>query len=222
MEPRVVLVEPENPLNVGFVARAMRACGAKELVIVSRSWTGVPDEARRTGAAAEKILDAALIVPDLETALAGCDASVAFSRRPSALRQKEFVLPDAPPLPKRTALVFGRESSGLTREETARCQWLARIPCEDGISLNLGQAAAVALHRFTAPSAAAKTSRKAAPTAASREKLDALWSWLEPRLTEAPRFTAERRRRARQLLYRLDLDDEGCGSLFAVLKAVAK
>lgn len=218
MEPRVVLVEPENPLNVGFVARAMRACGAKDLVIVSRAWTAVPDEARRTGAAAEAILDGARIVPTLEEALAGCDASVAFSRRPSALRQKEFVLPDAPPLPRRTALVFGRESSGLTREETSRCQWLARIPCRDGISLNLGQAAAVALHRFTAPA----PGKAAAPKGASREKLDALWAWLEPRLEGAPRFTAERRRRARQLLYRLDLDDEGCGSLFAVLKAVAK
>ena len=219
MEPRVVLVEPENPLNVGFVARAMRASGAKELVIVSPAWKAVPDEARRTGAAAEDILDGARIVRSLGEALKGCDASVAFSRRPSALRQKEFVLPDAPALPKRTALVFGRESSGLTREETSRCQWLARIPCEDGISLNLGQAAAVALHRFTAP---APGKKKEAPKAASRERLDALWAWLEPRLETAPRFTAERRRRARQLMYRLDLDDEGCGSLFAVLKAVAK
>lgn len=218
MEPRVVLVEPENPLNVGFVARAMRACGAEELYVVSSAWESVPDEARRTGASAERILDRARIVGSLEEALKGCDASVAFSRRPSALRQKEFVLPDAPPLPERTALVFGRESAGLTREETAACQWLARIPCRDGISLNLGQAAAVALHRFTAPPPA----KKAAPKAASRERLDALWSWLEPRLETAPRFTAERRRRARQLLYRLDLDDEGCGSLFAVLKAVAK
>lgn len=218
MEPRVVLVEPENPLNVGFVARAMRACGAKELAIVTRAWSAVPDEARRTGAAAEAILDRARLVATLDEALAGADAAVAFSRRPSALRQKEFVLPDAPPLPAKTALVFGRESAGLTREETSRCQWLARIPCRDGISLNLGQAVAVALHRFTAPAGAKAVAAKAA----SRERLDALWAWLEPRLEGAPRFPAERRRRARQLLYRLELDDEDCGSLFALFKAAAK
>ena len=52
MDLRVVLVGPENPLNVGFVARAMKAFGVKDLVIAASPWKTVPAEARVTGVSA--------------------------------------------------------------------------------------------------------------------------------------------------------------------------
>lgn len=219
MDLRVVLVEPENPLNVGFVARAMRASGLGDLVIVGAKWREVPAEAFVTGVSAPEVLKGAALVPVLADALRGCDGAVAFSRRPSALKQKEFVLPDAPSLPGKTALVFGRESSGLTREETAQCPYLARIPCRNGVSLNLGQAVAVALFALTAKGGTAKP---VAAEAASMDRLLTLWDFLEPRLKKAPRFTAPRLRRARQLIYGLGLDDPGASLLISVMKEIAR
>ncbi|MDE2143092.1 MAG: RNA methyltransferase [Elusimicrobia bacterium] len=216
---RVVLVGPENPRNVGFTARAMLCFGVSDLAIVGVPWTSPPAEARKTGAAALDILDRARVAPSLRDALRGCDTAVAFSRRPTVLRQTEFSLPAAPALPGRTALVFGRESNGLTREESALCPYLARIPCAEGLSLNLGQAAAIALFSLTAPAPAAGSNQERA--VASVDRMLGLWDFLEPRLTAAPRFTAGRLQRIRQMLYRLRLDDEDFDLLFAVMSELS-
>lgn len=218
---RVVLVDPENPLNIGFVARAMKCFGAEELVIAgSTRWRTMPEKAAVTGEAALDILERASFVPGLEDALRGCATAAAFSRRPSSLRREEVELPSAPPLPGKAALVFGRESSGLTLEESALCPVLARIPMREGLSLNLGQAVAVALFAW-APHAGAKPRAKSPPPAELERMLD-LWHFLEPRLSAAPRFTAQRLRRIRQLLYRLKLDDEELDLLFGVFNELSR
>ena len=216
---RVVLVEPENPLNIGFVARAMRASGVKELVIVTSSWKAVPAPAFVTGVSAPEILKEARIVTSLSSALRGSGAAVAFSRRPTGLKQEEFTLPHAPTLPARTALVFGRESTGLTRGEAAQCTYLARIPNRNSVSLNLGQAVAVVLFALTANGE--KGHSQAAETA-SMDRLLALWNYIQPRLARAPRFTEARQRRARQMIYQLHLNDSSASLLFAVMKELAK
>lgn len=218
MDLRVVLVEPENPLNVGFAARAMRAGGVKELVVVSTAWKSMPAEAYVTGVCAPEILDAARLETGLAAALRGCDAAVAFSRRPTALRQQEFVLPAAPAFRGRTALVFGRESAGLTREETALCPHLARIPCKNGVSLNLGQAVAVALFSLTATNG---EHAEKSPTA-SLERMTALWDYIHPKLAASPRYTKVRMQRIRQMFYRMNLNDDDLDQLFSVMKALAK
>lgn len=222
MEWRVVLVGPENPLNVGFVARAMRAFGVSDLVVAASGWKALPAEARVTGACALEILDGARLESGLAGALRGCGTAIAFSRRPTALRQDEFALPSVPEGlggTGRAALVFGRESTGLTRAESALCPRLARIPCRDGVSLNLGQAVAVALFSLTAP---AETERPAGSPPASLDRMTALWNFIEPRLSRAPRFTEARRRRVRQMLYRSSLDDADFSLLFAVMKELAR
>lgn len=222
---RIVLVGPENPRNVGFAARAMLAFGASELVVAGVSWKAIPPEARKTGVAAPEILDAARFEPDLAAALRGCETAIAFSRRPTTLRQEEFVLPSFPAGlggRGRTALVFGRESNGLTREELALCPLLARIPCRGGVSLNLGQAVAVGLFALTAQAPRAAPDPKKARAEASVDRLLGLWDFLEPKLAAAPRFTAARLQRVRQMLYRLKLDDEDFDLLFAVLNELAR
>jgi tRNA/rRNA methyltransferase len=221
MKARVVLVGPENPLNVGFVARAMEAFGADELYIAASSWTRAPEKARVTGAAAEGLLDAARFVPSLGDALRGCATAVAFSRRPASTRRREWVLPDAPALSGRVALVFGRESSGLTAEEAALCPHLVRIPGREGLSLNLGQAVSVALYALMEEPRALSRAKAARVPAGMDRHLD-LWAFLEPKLAAAPRFTERRLRRIRQLFYRLDLDDEELDLLFGVMSELSR
>ncbi len=222
---RVVLVGPENPRNVGFVARAMLCFGVEELTVVGTPWKAPPPEAFQTGAAAPDLLNAARFTPDLSAALEGCADAVAFSRRPTALRQSEFVLPHAPTglgEGGRVALVFGRESAGLTRAESALCPRLARIPCREGVSLNLGQAVAVALFSLTAPKSAPPPDAKKRRPAVAVERMLGLWSFLEPRLAAAPRFTPARLLRVRQMLYRLSLDDEDFDLLFGVMNELSR
>lgn len=217
---RVVLVGPENPLNVGFVARAMRSFGVSELVIVSSGWKKMPAEAGVTGVCAPEILDAARFEPDLEGALRGCATAIAFSRRPTALRQDAFTLPGTPASLNRegtVALVFGRESKGLTRAEAALCPYLARIPCENGVSLNLGQAVSVALFSLTATN---RELAEKAPTA-SLDRMTALWGYLHPKLAASPRFTEVKARRIRQMIYRMKLNDDDLDTLFSVMKGIA-
>lgn len=221
---RVVLVGPENPRNVGFVARAMLCFGASELFVCGVPWTVPPAEARKTGVSALEILDGARVVPDLAAALRGCDGAIAFSRRPSVLRQESFDLPGAPPaslLKGKVALVFGRESNGLTREESALCPAVARIPCREGLSLNLGQAAAIALFSLTVPQPASVPGRGPARPEVALDRLLGLWDFLEPRLSAAPRFTAARLQRIRQMLFRLRLDDDDFDLLFAVMSELS-
>jgi tRNA/rRNA methyltransferase len=221
MSLRVVLVEPENPLNVGFVARAMRAFGATELVIAGSKWKALPPEARVTGVCAPDILDAVRFESELEGALRGCETAIAFSRRPTALKQDEFTLPALPEglrLEGTTALVFGRESTGLSRAETALCPYLGRIPSENGVSLNLGQAVAVALFSLTATNGELEGK---SPTA-SLERMTALWDYLSPRLAASPRFNGVKQQRVRQMLFRLRLDDSDFDQLFSVMRALSK
>jgi len=224
MDLRVVLVGPENPLNVGFVARAMKAFGVKDLVLAGSSWKALPAEARVTGVSAPEILDGAAFENGLEGALRGCATAVAFSRRPTDLRQDEFTLPALPAslnLAGKTALVFGRESKGLTRAETALCPYLARIPCQNGVSLNLGQAVAVALFSLTDRAATDGVSSERAATA-SLERMTAMWEFVHPKLAASPRLSEERQRRIRQMLFRLHLNDDDFDMLFAVMKALSK
>jgi len=221
MEWRVVLVGPENPLNVGFVARAMKSFGVEELVVAGSAWKTVPDEARITGVSAPEILKGTKFVNGLEDALRGCGTAIAFSRRPTDLRQSEITLPALPAslsLKGKTALVFGRESKGLTRAETALCPHLARIPNRNGISLNLGQAVAVALFSLTATNGESKDELHTA----SLDRMNAMWEYIHPKLAASPRFTQERQMRVRQLIYRLNLSDTDYDVLFSVMKAISK
>jgi len=138
-------------------------------------------------------------------------------------RQSQFALPFVPPdFPPagRTALVFGRESQGLTRAESALCPYLARIPCRAGVSLNLGQAAAIAFFSMTASGSVAAEKEPGAPV--SLDRMLALWDFLEPRLAAAPRFTDGRIQRIRQMLYRLRLGDAEFDLLFAVMNELSK
>ena len=223
--PRLVLVGPENPRNIGFVARALKAFGATDLVIVASPWTSAPAQAYQTGTAAPEILAAARFMPTLADALRGCADAIAFSRRPTTLRQNEFTLPNVPPglgCVGITALVFGRESQGLTREEASLCPRLGRIPCHNGVSLNLGQAVSVALFALLthAPAPASELKKKSPPVALDR--ILHLWAFLEPQLAAAPRFTPQRLQRIRQMLYRLSLDDDDYDLLFATMNELTR
>lgn len=100
--------------------------------------------------------------------------TIAFTRRP---HQKGLVdLPDLaarlPSLEGPVALVFGRESIGLTSDEVLACDIACQIPTSHPTgSLNLGQAAAIALSWLhDKPARALPPAGKGAALASLREQ----------------------------------------------------
>ncbi len=152
-ETAVVLVSPENPLNVGFVARAMKCCAVTDLRVVGE-WKEIPDRARRTGTAAPEILDGAKCVATLSEALADCAAAVGFSRRsfdlPVPTAELRALAAEGGSAGGKTALVFGKESAGLSREDLARCDLVCEIANPGHLSYDLGMAASIALYELVA------------------------------------------------------------------------
>jgi tRNA (cytidine32/uridine32-2'-O)-methyltransferase len=146
---RFVLVETTHPGNIGAVARAMKTQCLRRLELVGpRHFPNAEALARASGA--DDLLAAAGVHEDLVGALAGCRLVVGSSAR---LRAIEWPLLEPRECAERlldeaadgeVALVLGRESSGLTNDELARCHYLVNIPVNPEFSsLNLAAAAQV-------------------------------------------------------------------------------
>ncbi len=156
MNAAVVLVEPENAGNVGSVARVMTNFGLKELVVVNPACDLKSDECRKLASRAYGIVEEARIVSGFEKALEGFDFVIGTTAKTSAgydvVRQcysvREFS-EEVKNVDGRIALVFGRESTGLTNEELAKCDVVLTIPTSKQYSaLNLSHAVAVVLYEL--------------------------------------------------------------------------
>lgn len=146
---RVVLVEPREAGNAGAVARVMKNFGFEDLWIagehppllpVAGWWASGADDvlagARHVPSLREAIGDAHLTVAT--TSMRGRTSPVTFSPRTLANRFAELGEEQT------LALVFGREDSGLTREELMLCQHTAAIPASATFpTMNLAQSVCV-------------------------------------------------------------------------------
>lgn len=147
---RIVLVQTYHPGNIGSVARAMKTMGISELVLVNpRSF---PDpEATQLAAGAQDIFDTARITDNLKSAVADCVQVIGASARLRSLPLPHFDEPSAMATEAfkqahtgTVALVFGRERSGLTRQEIGYCSHQVSIPTNPDYGiLNLAQAVQV-------------------------------------------------------------------------------
>ena len=146
---RIILVEPRESGNVGAVARVMKNFGFEDLWVVGEHPELLP-VAGWWASGADDLLASARFAPTLSDALAGTHLTVAttsmrgrtspVSFAPKTLAEKFASLGDDQTL----ALVFGREDSGLTREELMLCQHTAAIPANDAFpTMNLAQSVCV-------------------------------------------------------------------------------
>jgi len=148
---RVVLVRPDSAVNVGATARVVRNYGLRGLDLVAPGdWRTVA--CWRTAWGAQEILEEARVFPDLAAALAGSSLVMGFTGRRGAtvpvLEARDAGAETAAlGEDEEAALVFGPETTGLTRDELALCGRLATIPSHPGQpSLNLSHAVAVAAY----------------------------------------------------------------------------
>lgn len=188
--PAVVLVGTQKEGNIGAAARAMANMGLRELILVAPR-QGIGKQARAFAVSAGEILDDAVVVGDLETALAPFQRVVGTTSArgrslgtvPIAARE----LPDllaADPSGSRTALVFGPEASGLTADELAHCSPWIHVPTSLELpTLNLAQAVLVVAYELFLGRPEAKLEVDAEPLA-SQASIEGLFGQLPPILRE--------------------------------------
>lgn len=154
---RIVLVEPTHPGNIGAVARAVKTMGLQRLVLVNPK--KFPHyEASKRAAGAESVLQTAVLTDDIQSAIADCTLVLGTS-----VRDREVSWPTLPPnqaaadvmghLRQNTvhqvAILFGRESSGLTNGELELCQRQISIPANPQYSsLNLAAAVQIVCYEL--------------------------------------------------------------------------
>lgn len=191
---KVVLVEPTHPGNIGSVARAMKTMGLENLVLVKPK--KFPHyEATKLAAGAESVLDDALVVESVEQAIGDCTLVLGTS-----VRDREVSWPTQNPRQTaelvfthsqdfenaQIAILFGRESSGLTNDELSLCQSQIRIDANSQYSsLNLASAVQIIAYELrmkaltsyageqeSEPQSAVKSGAEQRQQAANKKQLD--------------------------------------------------
>ena len=143
---RIVLVNTSDCRNIGSAARAMKTMGLTDLVLVDP--IELPNgQAQALSAGASDVLNGAKVVNTLEDAISDCGLVVGTSARSRTLPWPmleprgcgEKLIAEASEY--KVAIVFGRESSGLSNEELQLCHFHVQIPANpDYSSLNLAMA----------------------------------------------------------------------------------
>jgi len=144
---RIVMVNTTHSGNIGAAARAMKNMGLSRLVLVDPI-ACIDEDAIQRSSRADDILRNASIVPTLEDAVADCSLVIGTSARSRHIpwplmtpRQAAAKAAEVIPAGNDVALVFGRESRGLTNEELHLCTAHVHIPTDEHFSsLNVAQA----------------------------------------------------------------------------------
>ncbi|MDJ0807823.1 MAG: tRNA (cytosine(32)/uridine(32)-2'-O)-methyltransferase TrmJ [Gammaproteobacteria bacterium] len=227
---RIVLVETSHPGNVGAVARAMKNMALERLCLVSPQ--RYPDaEATARASGADDLLARAEVFERLDAALAGCRLVIGTSARERSVswpvlsprESSQTLIAEAKVGP--VALVFGRESSGLSNEELDRCNYLVHIPTNSAYSsLNLAAAVQVLAYETRLAWLAAQGTEPVAPRdVASAEQMEGFHQHLAQALLDIgfadPRQSEKLLRRLRSLFHRARPDVDELNILRGILSA---
>lgn len=143
----IILVETSHPGNIGGVARAMKNMGLSRLRLVKPKI--FPDtQAQARSAGAEDVLATAEVFTNLAEAINDCSLVLGTSARSRSVEWPQLNVRDcagqimAHAQQQKVAVVFGRESSGLTNDELQHCHYQLIIPANPAYS-SLNIAAAV-------------------------------------------------------------------------------
>jgi len=223
----IVLVEPEFPVNLGSVCRAMKNFDFFQLALVNPK-CGRGLEARKYAKHSEDVLDNAKIAKSLKEAVKGFDLVVGTTGVAGRFRKKQFKnclaleeFAEKAGAGKKTALVFGRESSGLTEKEVDQCDLVITIPTGSAHKvLNLSHAVAIVLYELHCRLAGKKELFRVAARK-KRERLEKLFEKIVAR-TETVRDRKKVGLAFKRVLERAMVGDDEAQALFAVFGELAK
>lgn len=194
---RIVMIHTSHPGNIGAAARAMKVMGLSDLCLVNPK-SFPDDQANAMSANATDILDNANVVSSLAEAISDCQLVIGSSARHE--RTLSWDIQDSRECGEtiaqhaanvKVALLFGRESSGLTNDELAVCQHLVHIPTNpDYSSLNVASAVQLLAYECriaslqTVPESNSKTEKNLEDEQVTSEELDGFFQHLKQVMEE--------------------------------------
>lgn len=152
--PIIVLVRPQLGENIGKAARAMLNFGLTEMRLVNPRDGWPNPSAGPAAAGADIVLDEAKVYASTAEAVADCAQVYATTVRKRGVT-KPVVGPDGAAAqihaePGRSAILFGREASGLETEDVALARHILTVPINpDFGSLNLAQAVILCAYEWS-------------------------------------------------------------------------
>ena len=232
--PIVVLVKPQLGENVGAAARAMLNFGLTEMRLVAPRGDWPNQKAINTASGADAVLADARLFETTAAALGDVAHVLATTARvrdmvkpvlnpnEAAARMREYRIRG-----ERTALLFGREKSGLDNEDAALAEALVIVPANPAYaSINLAQAVLLVAYEWhqagaAVPPAEGRLMRKGA-RAASQAEIQDLFDHLETELdacgflyppAKRPRMV----RNIRNIFTRAELTDQEVRTLRGII-----
>ena len=151
----IVLIGTENSGNVGAIARIMKNFSFTKLKLINPKCEHLSDEALNRSKHAKNILKNAKLIDikDLKkydyviatTSKIGSDYNIPRSAlNPKELSEKVNEINN-----KKIAILFGRESVGLTNEEINYADYVVSVPCSKKYpSMNLSHSVAIILYEL--------------------------------------------------------------------------
>ena len=232
----IVMVGTTHPGNIGAAARAMHNMCFRNLILVDPQCpVGEIAYARSSGA--HHILDQRRTVATLQDAIEDCHLVVGLTARHRSLPWPELnpqQMSDAivdKGSTARTALIFGREHSGLTNDELMLCNYMVSIPTNpDFSSLNVASAIQVMCYEIfqrlmSDTNVGKEDSSPVEPMATARE-LEGYFTHLEQVITATGFLNIKNpgllMKRLRRLFQRVDLSQTEVNILRGILTSVEK
>lgn len=211
---RIVLVATSHPGNIGASARAMKTMGVRQLDLVTpKSFPSA--EVTALAAGADDILSRARVHEDLQSAIGDCTYVLGSSARARNIswpvitpdRAARQILELTAGGDTQVAVLFGRESAGLSNDEIELCNAVIEIPASPVFSsLNLAAAVQVICYELckavTEDYAEAPVETDMVPPA-SAEQMKMFYEHLQQYLTEIDYFNPDKPRLLMRRLKRM-------------------
>jgi len=246
--PMVVLVNPQLGENIGMSARAMANFGLFDLALVEPRDGWDREKAIAAASGAHETVEKASVFNSLPDALQGKHYVYATTARPRGMT-KDVMTPEQAGLDMRaraargekTALLFGRERTGLSNDEVSLADVVVTAPVNPAYaSLNMAQAVLLLGYEWFRHEA--KTLGQATPELAAlegpglqmpdtrpatKEELYGFYGHLESELDEAGFFkTAEKlpgmMRNIRNIYARANLTEQEVRSLRGMVSSLTR
>ena len=146
----IILIEPETSGNIGYVSRAMKNFGFKELILINPKCNHLNQVARNRAKHAQEVLRNAKVLkkmPKMDCMIATTSITGTKYNPRSPLTPAQ--LAQITPKNQKIGLVFGPEGTGLRNEEVLAADFVVTIPAACNYpTLNISQAAAILFYEL--------------------------------------------------------------------------
>ena len=237
---RVVLVEPTHPGNIGSAARAMKTMGLSRLTVVTDRPVITPESEALSGGAFD-VVKSITRVSSLDEALRDVSFAAGASARRRSLERPLYQPREG--LSRAlshaangecVALVFGRESSGLTNAELAKCDIHINIDANPVYSsLNLAMSVQVLAYEIRQILLRQESSALASgsvpmkePLKPAHEQWESFYAFLENALKTSgfikPQVNGTIMEQLRYIFGKADLSDHELQIIYGVMASLKK